>query len=1623
MRLVFSLLFLISTFAFAGKSADSLSFQQVVAGDLEKYYGRTVLNELDSAFLRLWENYTANTRQSFSELYDSLVQAETMPYPYFKELTLTSIIALDSVGLPAAELEHILNIGNKVLAHQGNGDFQDFHRYMRMFLYNNALYHSSSHQVKLDGTWELMYKKPEAAPVVQLPVLPDERQLEEEETVSTDTWGDDSWGDDDGWGTSSDDWSSDDGWSDDDDWGTSDGGWNTGDSWNSGDTWGNENETSAFGDENRWEGEPEAAAVINTDIFATEQVTVAGAYIDIKDVNLMLSTPYDTVNFKGITGQLIIDNYMLNAQKGFASWQEMGIDKDIQVDFNEFIWDVSGRRFTAEKVLLTNNEISEEPIEGHFAYYSKKRHSSEISDYPQFISYRSDNQINFNDPQLTVTGGYTIRGLKETTAARLNERNRITYKKDGAVIFDAVAEEPFIIEDSTLISPATHVRVFHKRDSIVNQQVKLSYHYPDQELVLERADKPFRRSLYISSYFNTEVEADALMWNLKADSLELTSLNARDKLAVIFRSNRFYDDKVIPGLSQYTTFNPFLVIISYAVSKGGITEFYLGDLADEKNIDERQLKNAITYLDEQEFLDFENGVIRLKEKMIHYYRSYRNLFDYDKLVIPSVTDEEYNAVIHLDDNTLRINGVKEFFISKDPDIYIEPKDGILEMENDMNFSFSGKIQAGNFEYNGIDFRFDYDSFLIAMPQIDSMKLKVEKGRTDIRGNAVREELENEFVETSGTLYINDPKNKSGQRNIAKYPIFDATTGAVIYFTSNTYLEGAYDQDLYVDVPPFVLDSVTASEPGSVNFGGSFGSAGLFPDFEVTLRIMEDYSMGFIHGIPADGFPVYNERGHFYGQQLRMDYNGLTSAGRLEYLSSEVVSDGVTFYQDSLVGIATSVNVRPEVVNQVDFPDLIAGRSKFDWNAYKDSLYVSNLDQRMQLYDKTATLDGQATITPGGIYGSGDLITRGSQLLSRAMYFRSDRFAARNADFTIFSDDPEKPTLTSEDVRLRFDLKNSFATISPEIEGVAALDLPFMQYKTSIPDARWNLDENKIIMTKPDDIDISKSYFYSTNKSQDSLAFNGRTAIYDINTQVMEVTGVPYIKVSDALIIPDKGTVKIRENAQIQEFNNATVVIDTFNRFHTLTDANIRIFTRTSFAGQGTYQYINQLNDTFYIKFEEFQLAPDPDNPEKYHTQSQGNVEEFQNLIISPGMIYKGKVKMYANKPALELDGYVKLNLTTIPDYDTWIQYSSNANKQEVIFDFRESRAENGFPLEAGLHFDQNTYEIYTTFVTEKRNHTDFNFFIPDGQLRYVPDLNAYIIEDTLKANGEKLAGQYMNFNENTSDIIFEGKLFPLNDAELIEMQVSGRGNGNFASSDYQMNTMILFDFDIPTGPINLLADIFAEMVMNSALPEGYGDITSLLYKMAEFTGDNAALAYDEASLQEAVPLVSASNKLVKTLVFSDVDLRWSDEYKSFYSYRADGNPTLGLSNIGRRDINADIPGFLEVKKSLNGDEVNIFMQPSPGFWYYFSYLNGRMTIFSSDNEFLDAISSKSNADKAKIGEFVFLKGDINEVQSFVDRFRSNYLGIDTPFQLGSSFGVQQTETPVEEETELDDDGF
>ncbi|MCS6973287.1 MAG: hypothetical protein NZM13_02265 [Cyclobacteriaceae bacterium] len=1360
---------------------------------------------------------------------------------------------------------------------------------------------------------------------------------------------------------------------------------------------------------------------------------IEGPAIRFQRVTFNWVTPSDSVFLNNTKGDYSLTDRIFSGEEGTFNWSSAFLPAE-EVFCNFTAYSFSSRKPELQSDLVKFNYTGRTPgiIYGKFEFRSQPRKDSVASSWPRFISYENTIPITgFGNERMKFKGGFSLTGNRISSKNVNNDYSTLEVTDSLGVLKFRARSRDFVFTDSTVTASGTAISIYQGNDSISHRSVRMYYNWKKNQLVLTAEKGPMRYSPYTASFFGLEFSADRIRWNLNADSLNIDITGGRSSVPMVLESFDYYDPEDFHQLKGVGfSFHPLAVVARYCLSFNTRT-LHSGDLANFTGLDIRDLQRALQFLASKGLVEYwpEKDLVNVKEKAINQYRAYLGEADYDNMKIHSVIDSyaladlkkpDYpNATVNFKNRNMVVRGVEEFNLSDSLNVVIRPDSSIITILQNRDIKFNGTITAGNFEITGKDFTLKYDSFFINLKKIDSINFYSYE--RNARGQMVRRKINNAMVgadsvaaaegglgnisKSSGTLYISRPDNKSGKMRIPNYPRLDATTGGVIYFDRPEVLNGVYDRSIFFVVPPFKLDSLNDADPAALNFEGTFVTSGMFPSFKEKLHTMPDKSLGFEHVVPKGGYQLYKGDAKLDGV-IRLDNRGIRSAGTITYLAATVRSPDFVFYPDSVTARGPRARIAEKQFGAVHFPQASLPDFQMKWYPKRDQMRLRNLTVPFNLYDSTAQLNGMLIVSKNGVAGAGKLETRGAEVLSREMNFSARDFNARHARFRAKSADPNKPLIDGTDVRVRFNLAQNYADISPEIEGVAAINFPYAQFKTSIPNARWDLTTQKITMTKSPDVPLENSYFYTTRKDLDSLHFNAERAEYDLKTQQLKVSGIPYIVVADAKITPENNEVLILENARIGTLKNTTIIIDTLNGYHRLTDGVVDIVSRKEFHGHATYQYVNFLKDTFAIKMTDFRLEPvtQAASPKRsgrrqssatLQTVATGSVSEKDKLVLGAGMFYKGEMTMYATRPALQLTGAVKLDIKNIKNYNTWIRYEQSGEETEVLIDFDNAITEDGRKVNAGLHLSALDNSLYISFLNEK-NDQDEDFFVPSGTLYYDVTTREYKIEDREKAAGNKLSGKVFAYNDETQMVRFEGPVNLFYGNKDFNITATAIGQGNMKTNDIQFNALLLVNTTALPAAFQLMATDLMNVVKKESVEEGLGDRTDLLYKLADIVGERVARDYEKRSTQAYVPLATLP-ETAKAMTFANVNFKWSAKHKAFYS-----EGTLGLSNIGRNDINGAFEGFMEVRKNEDGSPVfNVFFKASPESWYFFSYEDNRLLMYSSNEQFNTTVAKKTNSGKAKVGELVYVPATEDETLAFVNRFRRDYYGIEVPYNLSA----------------------
>lgn len=1549
-------------------------------------------------FSFLWGSLSESEQETLMEISLEFRKRKYRVNPYFYKLYNACYNAYNGDASDRVDPGQFLEVAKKVV-----DDNQNPRQILRFFatadkLFEQyALYHSGYNILSVpEGSgFEIEYVAPTIVDEIGIPdeVLNQQGSMdefgdegddfgsEEEDPFGTNDWGsEDDWGDDDSW--------DDDSW-DDDSWGDDDWGDDSDDSYADFDDDENLDNYGGGFDED-FDPFADAAPVV-------ELPTIEGATIKIENADFEFYTPYDTFLITNVSGTYIFGSRSFIADTGIMliTIPLDGYDTEAEIRFGQFAFNTINPFIEVENAVVTYDELFSEDIKGSFVFKSFQPKPSGPK-YPIFRSYKSNFEYKELSEGVKLTGGFTLIGDKISTQGQDLGIGKLELSHDNQVFLKGESER-FYLRDSLLKSHRMNLIAYTDNDSLYHPSMGMSFNMPSEKLTLYWEKGPFKDRPMIDSYHQVEIRADKMTWDFNDREIDFGVIEGRSEVPAVITSMNNFDSQEYLRLKGINKFHP-VQAAAYFYKKNRMEEFSPFELAESYNVNPNNMKKAIINAAGKGYLDYDmrSGLISLNYKTKHAYNANFKKSDFDNMQWYSISPTGYNATKFLDSGYMVIRGVDREIVSKELGVYYEPDSGIVILKENRDFEFDGEIFAGNYAINGVDFDFEYDAFKMNLLQIDSIEFNLTNDSTGEESK--RQIMGGSIEETSGTFYLNEPDNKSGKKSLPQYPILDVTEPSYVYFDDPDILDGAYDREVYFEIPQFKIDTLESDNPSVINVKGIFHSGGILPDFETVLGVNPDLSLGFKHEIPDSGYSVFgNDETKFYNS-IEMNRDGLTGIGQFDYLTSTTDAQNVTFYQDSMVIHDGVIDVKAADTKHGNYPDAKCANAKGVLMAGNERYIInSKYEEPVELYNGEARLEGAAMISKKGMYGIGDVYTKGSDSKSKNFKFEQDGFTGRNAEFLIEAVDQDTFALYAEDVRLSFDMIANTAKLEPEKRGNASISLPLMSYKTSIPIGTWDLEQQTFSMEKPDYVDLDHSYFYSTLEDQDSLAFSGTSAVYDAVAYSLTVKGVPGIHVGDSYITPGDSTVIIDETALIQPLYGAKIKMTATEGYHYLDSAEVDIYDRHKFDAVASYIYVTGETDTASIFFDGLYQVPDELSKKREDSITYGEayIEEEARFFISPKILFQGDVAVYSNREFLEFDGEIRLDLRHTDEFNDWLPFKYSGDPDEIIIELEEESPdpEAAEPmLTTGIHVDGGESQMYYTFLSGKRMDDDPDIFKASGVLSINSESGEFEVGSEERLSGETKKGNYFQYNDSTGKIKLEGEIeyYGYMPPE-VNAKSYGFGHVDVEKERYEYHTLTYLNFPVPGNALSAFAE---EMSLQAEYTDNLKDAgrsRDIQNKLSLMMGVKAAENFIDQSYVDYTPLYYANSKFGKNILFADLQMKWHAEEGALFS-----GDTIGLASIGRNDINGKVKGYYEIKKIYEDEIINLYLELKPNCWIYFNYDGGRMSTFSSNhlyNEIVESRSKSPESGAAPPGELYLASSDLYEVTDFIKYYNETYLGI------------------------------
>ncbi len=1368
-----------------------------------------------------------------------------------------------------------------------------------------------------------------------------------------------------------------------------------------------------------------------------------GAVLVLKDADITLSSPGDSVVLRKVSGSVVPNSSRLIATGAQLAWTIK--TNPVTAELGPFDFDFAKPEFTAQPVTLTYPYLLQAPIKGALSYKATRRKPGAADNgYPRFISLTNDARIKTLGENLDYRGGLSMAGSRLLSAALDGSVSYITVSAEGKPKFRA-GSRAYVLGDSVITATRASVSLYEgAKDSLYHPGVTFKYLKGKQQLKLGRDEGIFKTTPYQDSFHQLEIQTELLTWNLREPKMEFSIVTAKNQQAAVFESKDFYANPRYQQLKGINRIHPLQALVGYSQTHEKANPVNVINLAEGLGVEPASLRSAMQGLTRDGFVTWngQTGDITILPKGFHYVAANRDQADYDHIALKSMSGAGRNATLNLASNELLVRGVERFNFNNDSAlVYVQPDSGRVRIGKNRDIAFGGTVVAANMRFRGRDFKFDYNGFYVDMMKIDSIVIRSQakkKKGAKTAGKFSDFTLTNKGKVSTGRLFLNDPKNKSGRKKKLNYPSFDSKTGSNVYFGKQDVLGGAYDSTLVFDIPPFKMDSLNGSSKTATGFDGMFRSGGIIPDLKTRLTTQADGSLGFEYAVPKEGFALYKNKGRVYNK-VRLDSKGLQADGKVEYQSGTFTSDDFVFYKDSVVAVGKAGSVAARKADGVDVPKMLLPEGYLmHWDVKTDSMFLATPPEggAVRLYasaTETApapravkgrktpppagpagyTFTGTALLTAKGAGGNGRLDGPQSYVKSPELTFKSDSYSGRRAALSVKSAEAGKPALTANDVTFDYDMKKGYAEFTREEGSKASIDLPYAQFKTTLSGGRWDFKKKTVRMRLAPGADSSKSYFYSTNPEQYGLRFKAATGVYDLARYSVEAGGVPYVASADAWIIPDSGRVSVLARGQLKPFRNAKVVLDSLAKFHNLARGTIRVFSKKAFGGDAYYSFKTD-KDSVAIHFVNFEpdpaglltmaakggkvakkraadreaadaagqaLEPDPGTP----TIATAVVEAKQNFLLAPRIGYRGNIKLNSQRRGLIFDGEVQLQFGKDRAKAEWFAVKDSIDPKNIALNLKDLKGGDGVPLVTGLFVSNATNRVFPLYVAAVPDPLDVPVFAVDGTLRYDKRRRLFSLSRVDADDPNVYQGAVLTYHDSTNRLGFRGPMSFIKSTKTFGLAGAGTGTANPDSARYRIEALLGFDIALPAKAVEVMADDLEKITKNS--PEALNGSSSELYNLGQFIGDKGVEAYATRKGAAAPSLSGLSGKLLRTLLLGKVTLRWSGKNKAWYS-----EGPLGLNGVGKKTLNAAINGYVEIKHDNAQDEVNIYLEPEPQSWYYLHYANGTLLTKSSNENYDAQIGGKQKGSIETATEWGVFLGDFPEVDGFRAHFQRSYLG-------------------------------
>lgn len=1252
------------------------------------------------------------------------------------------------------------------------------------------------------------------------------------------------------------------------------------------------------------------------------------------DVKMVGVKGRDSVFIDHVSGHFIPQDSKVMIQEAKVYWDRRGMAKDsLYATLGACEIDLGDHRFVAENVELTNTYLFQNKVMGKLVNGAEPS-TAKSPVYPHFISYKSDYQLMNEKHHYEITSGFGVKGGRFLGIGDKNNRAEIVfYRKDAPVI--KLNSKQFFLSKDQISSNDAGINIYVGTDSIYHQKMAFLYKLDERIVRAGRTNDRISKSAMTNTLQRMDMFINSVFWHV--DSTEVYFLNDKyQELALM--SGRYFEQEIFDRFKGLNSVNPLDKLY-------GITSMYddgqpipIDEIQAEMEIPKKYVVHLLMDLASlgYAYVELDLDRARFNQKFRHLVESEHKEIDYDVITFHSQKDSNVKSVLDLDSLTLKTSNLGFANISEKNRVKFYPDTGEMQFTENLDFKFDGKINLGTFNFLGDQYSFVYDDYIVKMDGLQKMNFSVPAIKPRSDGKYYLERVKTPVDSLRGALLIDEPDNKSGVIDAVEYPILESSRETYVFYDRPEIEDSVYAREqMYVRLYPFTLDSLNLLNGRKLDFPGTLFSNGIFPEFDETVKVQDDYSLGFEHETGEGGYPLYN-KGQYY-QKINLNMKGLTGEGNFTYLNADVLSSDIHFYPDSLAARASDFEIKGQEDVDYNIPDVVADTAYVLWQTRRDSLFATAVPNNpFRMYNNYMQYEGTILMTPQALMGSGQGVYPSGKVLSEAFTFTSTEVISDSMKVWIRDNsdaefDMEMPIVSG---RINIPESRGELTVMDEMDYVY---FPKNHYMAWVQDINWQMEDKQMEMSRGDG---EAFLMQSTLASQDSLKFTAGKIRYSQITDEIEAYEVDSLEIADALIYPDSARVTILNDGQMGGLMNARMYVNKYNKKHYLDQAQLIVDSQNKYSGSAVYQYTDVDGLQHPVLFNDIYV-----DSTTLATRAVGQIKADEGFMLNPYFSFFGETELTGEHDNLTFRGYVGITnyCNNIETGSIPINMFVDPGKVEIEPGIIDQAVGNSQFMFNGIYVQDSIFTA--AFMSQDSTLVNKRFIGAQGKVYYDEAVGAYTVrrdpndtqsEEILYFNDEcrMEARGRINFNDPEKTLgmnVFGDLSFDLN-------------NKNFEVKDLAMGLNFHFNsklLDIIHGDVELSTTTKEVTMENKALKLALDELAP------------GKKLDDDSGLLRGVP-----SEMKHTLFLNNVPLKWHKELGFFESENE-----IGLAMVDGKLVNKTLKGKLEIKKGRSMDEITLYFVCDNDNYYYFRYRDNVMDFYSNNTEAMEAFDLIDEEDR------------------------------------------------------------